>query len=64
MALTKMIEELRDAGLLDFSSDVPHLTEKGRDYLHILDDAGTQEVAESGEDDQADFVLSTNAVWR
>ena len=49
---------------MDFSSDVPHLTEKGRDYLHILDDAGTQEVAESGEDDQADFVLSTNAVWR
>ncbi len=64
MAFTRMIEELRDAGLLDFSSDVPHLTEKGRDYLRILDDAGPLEVTEAGEENQADFVLSTNAVWR
>jgi hypothetical protein len=64
MAFARMMKELQTAGLLDFSSDVPHLTDKGRDYLHILDDAGTQEIADSGEDNQADFVLSTNAVWR
>ena len=56
--------EMRESGLLDFSSDVPQLTDKGRDYLRILDDAGTQEIAEMGEENQADFVLSTNAVWR
>ena len=58
------MKELQSAGLLDVSSDVPSLTEKGRDYLRILDDAGTAEVAETGEETQADFVLSTNAVWR
>lgn len=64
MAFTTTMKELQTAGLLDFSSDVPHLTEKGSDYLGILDDAGTQEIVETGEEDQADFVLSTNAVWR
>ena len=64
MAFTNMIREMQQAGLLDFSSDVPHLTDKGRDYLRILDDAGTEEIIEAGEDNQADFVLSTNAVWR
>jgi hypothetical protein len=58
------MKKLESAGLLDFSSDVPSLTEKGADYLHILDDAGVQEIAETGEENQADFVLSTNAVWR
>jgi hypothetical protein len=64
MAFARMMKELQTAGLLDFSSDVPHLTDKGRDYLRILDDAGTQEIADTGEENQADFVLSTNAVWR
>lgn len=64
MAFTNMIREMQSAGLLDFSSDVPHLTDKGRDYLRILDDAGTDEIREAGEDNQTDFVLSTNAVWR
>ncbi|MGH2698781.1 MAG: hypothetical protein ACRDJL_06230 [Actinomycetota bacterium] len=64
MAFATKMKEMQTAGLLDFSSDVPHLTEKGRDYLRILDDAGTQEIADAGEEDQVDFVLSTNAVWR
>jgi hypothetical protein len=64
LVFNKMIQEMQEAGLLDFSSDVPHLTDKGRDYLRILDDAGTEEIIEAGEDNQADFVLSTNAVWR
>ncbi|MGH2735252.1 MAG: hypothetical protein ACRDKZ_06720 [Actinomycetota bacterium] len=64
MAFTKMMTELQAAGLLDFSSDVPHLTDKGRDYLRILDDAGSHEVAEVGEDAAADLVLSTNGLFR
>jgi len=64
MTLRTTMKELESAGLLDFSSDVPSLTEKGSDYLRILDDAGTQEIAGTSEETQADFVLSTNAVWR
>ena len=64
MGRSSTMKELESLGLLDFSSDVPSLTEKGADYLHILDDAGTQEITETSEENQADFVLSTNAVWR
>ena len=64
LAFTKMMEQLNDGGLLDFTSDVPSLTDKGIDYLRILDDAATEQAAETGEEQQADFVMSTNAVWR
>ena len=64
MTLRITMKEMESAGLLDFSSDVPSLTEKGNDYLRILDDAGAQEITGTSEENQADFVLSTNAVWR
>lgn len=63
MGFTKMMRELREEGLLDFSSDVPHLTDKGRDYLQVLEDARTQEVADIG-DDAADLVLATSGLIR
>ena len=57
------IDELHAAGLLDFSSDVPQLTEKGRDYLRVLDDAESEELTPTG-DSAADLVLSTYGVFR
>ena len=62
MGFTKTMRELQDAGLLDFTSDVPHLTDKGRDYLQVLEDARTQEVADIG--DASDLVLATSGLVR
>lgn len=63
MGFTNIRRELRDQGLLDFSSEVPHLTDKGRDYLEVLEDARTQEVADIG-DDASDLVLATSGLIR
>ncbi|MGH2746304.1 MAG: hypothetical protein ACRDKB_00045 [Actinomycetota bacterium] len=57
---TAIFSELIDAGLLD-GPDLPHLIEKGRDWLRILEDAETQEVADQS---AADLVLSTNGLFR
>ena len=58
----KTLEELRHAGLLETSGD-PHLTEKGRDWLRLLDDLEAQEVVE-GISSSVDVVLSSNAIHR
>lgn len=60
--VTTSLDELRTAGLLD-GSDAPHLTDKGRDWLRVLEDLREQN------DDfvsyaAADFVLSTNGLFR
>jgi predicted transcriptional regulator len=62
MSFSRMIEELRQAGLLD-QAESPHLTPKGREWLRALEDAETQEVADLGED-AADLVLSTSGIFR
>lgn len=62
MGFTEIIEELRQAGLLETASD-PHLTVKGRGWLRALEDVETQEVVDSGES-QADLVMSTNGIFR
>ena len=58
----KTMEELRTAGLLEMSGD-PHLTDKGRDWLRLLDDLEAQEVVE-GISSSVDVVVSSNAIYR
>lgn len=58
----KSIEELRHAGLLETSGD-PHLTDKGKDWLRMLDDLEAQEVVE-GISSSVDMVVSSNAIYR
>lgn len=58
----KTIEELRSAGLLETAGD-PHLTDKGRDWLRLLDDLEAQEVVE-GIGSSVDVVVSSNAIYR
>lgn len=60
--MTTTLNELIAAGLVE-ASDIPHLTEKGRDWLRLLEDAQTQEVTDLGES-AADLVLSTNGLFR
>ncbi len=56
------LTQLMEAGLLDDLSS-PHLTDKGRDWLRILEELETAEVVESSEV-QADLILSTNGIFR
>ena len=56
------MDELRNAGLLE-AAGVPHLTDKGRDWLRLLDDLEAQEVVE-GISSSVDLVVSTNAIYR
>lgn len=56
------MDELRQAGLLETAGD-PHLTDKGRDWLRLLDDLEAQEVVE-GITSSVDMVVSTNAIYR
>jgi hypothetical protein len=58
----KTMEELRNAGLLETTGD-PHLTDKGRDWLRLLDDLEAQEVVE-GISSSVDMVVSSNAIYR
>ncbi len=55
-------EELREVGLCDEAAQ-PHLTQKGREWLRMLGEMESSEVLELGEAD-ADFVLSTNGIFR
>ncbi|MFN2594478.1 MAG: hypothetical protein ABR579_06275 [Actinomycetota bacterium] len=57
-----MAEELREVGLCD-EAQQPHLTQKGREWLRLLGEMESLEVVELGEAD-ADFVLSTNGIFR
>ncbi|MDQ3987560.1 MAG: hypothetical protein M3280_13820 [Actinomycetota bacterium] len=56
------LEQLSHEGLIE-SSPEPHLTDKGRDWLRMLSDIETHEVADSGEM-AADLVLSTSGLIR
>lgn len=58
----KTLDELRTAGLLETSGD-PHLTDKGRDWLRLLDDLEAQEIVE-GIASSVDVVASSNAIYR
>lgn len=54
-----LINELCEAGLLNLGNQ--QLTEKGRDWLRLLEDLETKEIAEEW---AADFVNSFNAISR
>lgn len=54
-------EELVQAGLCDGSGGL-HLTAKGRDWLHALEEMQMQEV--TLDDAAADLILSTNGLFR
>ncbi|MDQ3645961.1 MAG: hypothetical protein M3345_03400 [Actinomycetota bacterium] len=56
------IEELRAEGLCDNSAE-GHLTSKGRDLMHALEDVNTHEALDLNEA-AADLVLSTNGLFR
>lgn len=55
-------EELVQAGLFD-GADGHHLTAKGRDWLHALEEAQVAELVDLN-DAAADLVLSTNGLYR
>ena len=57
-----MTEELQQIGLCDEAAQ-PHLTQKGREWLRLLGEMESLEVVDIGEAD-ADFVLSTNGIFR
>lgn len=59
-----MINELREAGLLTGSE--PHLTDKGRDWLRLLEDTATEEVLiqNAASEWSEDLILSINAISR
>jgi hypothetical protein len=56
------LADLVEAGLLH-DHDEPRLTLKGRDWLRVLEDALTQEIASTAQTDE-DFVQSTNGLFR
>jgi hypothetical protein len=56
------ITELQQVGLLD-REESPHLTDKGREWLRLLEDLTTQDVPDQGEA-AADLILSTNGLFR
>lgn len=64
MNFSGTMRELQEAGLLDFSHDVPQLTERGRDYLRLLDEVEALEAARAGEQTSADLVFSIHALIR
>jgi hypothetical protein len=55
-------EELVQAGLCD-GANGHHLTAKGRDWLHALEEVQIAEIVELN-DSAADLVLSTNGLYR
>jgi hypothetical protein len=56
------LADLVEAGLLHEHGE-PRLTVKGRDWLRVLEDALTQEIAATAQTDE-DFVQSTNGLFR
>ena len=61
MSTTIALDELRNAGLID-GPGAPHLTDKGWDWLRILEDARGMQPADS--EWAADLVLSVNGLSR
>jgi hypothetical protein len=61
MAPTSKVEPLRRQGLTT-EAENPMLTPKGREWLRLLEDLENEEIAQAAE--TADFVLSTNALFR
>lgn len=59
---TAVLDELRQVGLID-NSPVPHLTQKGRDWLNTLESTRAHDQLEII-DACADLVLSTNGLFR
>jgi hypothetical protein len=60
--MAEILEELRQAGLLQASDDA-QLSPRGRLWLRQLEDIETQEVHDSGEA-AADLILSTSGLIR
>ena len=60
--IASKLEELSHEGLIEGLPE-PHLTDKGRDWLRMLSDLETHEVADSGEI-AADLILSTSGLIR
>jgi hypothetical protein len=56
------IADLQALGLLDRTEE-PHLTDKGREWLRVLEDLTIQDVTDQAEA-AADLVLSTNGLFR
>ena len=56
------LTDLVEAGLLHEGLE-PRLTVKGRDWLRVLEDTLTQEIASTAQSDE-DFVQSTNGLFR
>lgn len=56
------LTDLVEAGLLHDGVE-PRLTVKGRDWLRVLEDTLTQEIALTSQSDE-DFVQSTNGLFR
>jgi hypothetical protein len=57
-----IVSDLIEAGLLTDLAE-PGLTVKGRDWLRVLEDVLTQEIAATAQSDE-DFVQSTSALFR
>jgi hypothetical protein len=60
--MAEILEELREAGLLE-TSDAVHLSARGRLWLRQLEDIETQETHDAGEA-AADLILSTSGLIR
>jgi hypothetical protein len=60
--MAEILEELREAGLLE-TSEAVHLSPRGRLWLRQLEDIETQEVHDAGEA-AADLILSTSGLIR
>ena len=57
-----VLEELVQMGLCE-TSDSPHLTAKGRDWMRALEDVEAHEEVDRDER-AADLILSTNGLFR
>lgn len=55
-----VMDELVEAGLVTSNED-PHLSEKGREWMHNLEDVEHHDI---DLDNAADLVLSTNGLFR
>lgn len=60
--MDERVADMVEAGLLHDLAE-PRLTVKGRDWLRVLEDALTNEVASAAQSDE-DFVQSTNGLFR
>ena len=58
--MTLLMDELVQAGLVT-SADDPHLSDKGREWLHRLEDVDHQEL---DQDAAADLIFSTSGLYR